>query len=121
MSNSEGRTGSAKHLEDHEHRLASIEEKLALRESELAVKSREVEESNAHQAATAEVLAIISNSPSNVQPVLDKIATIACRLCEADNASVFLILEALPDNKKTVLMKSLVRAKHPQKSLPSCL
>jgi len=91
MSKIEGKTGSARQLEELEHRLADIKEELALREADLAVKSREVEESTAHQAATAEVLAIISKSPSNVQPVLDKIATIACRLCEADHASIYLV------------------------------
>jgi signal transduction histidine kinase len=41
------------------------------------------------QAATAEILRVISSSPTNVQPVFDAIAASAVRVCGARIASVF--------------------------------
>jgi C4-dicarboxylate-specific signal transduction histidine kinase len=41
------------------------------------------------QAATAEVLRIISNSPTEIQPVLNAVGENAARLCDANNAVIF--------------------------------
>jgi signal transduction histidine kinase len=41
------------------------------------------------QAATAEILRVISRSPTDVQPVFDSIAAAALRLCAAGSANVF--------------------------------
>ena len=40
------------------------------------------------QTATAEILAVISSSPANAQPVFDAIAVHALRLCDAEGAVV---------------------------------
>jgi GAF domain-containing protein len=49
----------------------------------------ELEGRNRDLTATSEILRVISDSPTDVQPVLEAIAESAERLCEADLASVF--------------------------------
>jgi GAF domain-containing protein/anti-sigma regulatory factor (Ser/Thr protein kinase) len=53
-------------------------------------RSKELRESLEYQTATAELLAVISRSPSKVQPVFDLIVKTAQRLCHADHAFVLL-------------------------------
>ncbi len=53
---------------------------------------RRLAEAQAQQAATAEILKVISGSPTNVQPVYDAIVSSAARLCSAKDA-VILVLD----------------------------
>jgi len=63
--------------------------------TELEHRNKELSESLEQQTATSEILRVISQSPTDVQPVFDTIAKNARRLCTADSASVLRLDGAL--------------------------
>jgi signal transduction histidine kinase len=56
---------------------------------ELQARNRELTESLEQQTASAEILRVISRSPTDAQPVFDAIARNAKRLCEGEFCAVF--------------------------------
>jgi signal transduction histidine kinase len=66
-----------------------VQSELTILCAENARLSSELDESIAYQAATSEVLKVISRSPSELQPILETIVNVANRLCEADGANIW--------------------------------
>jgi GAF domain-containing protein len=56
---------------------------------ELETRNRDLTESLEQQTATAEILRVISSSPTDVRPVFDTIIKNAVRLCDTQEGSVF--------------------------------
>ena len=62
----------------------------ATHQTEMARVIRERDEALEQQTAISDILRVISNSPSNVQPVLDSVAEHAARMCEAQIVDIIL-------------------------------
>src|SRR6266508_2087124 len=57
---------------------------------QLEIRTKELDEALEQQAATSEVLGIISSSPRELEPVFETILANATRLCEASHATLWL-------------------------------
>src|SRR5882757_3370903 len=73
---------------------AALEESYSGLEQKVEERTAELRESLDQQTATADVLRVISQSPTDVQPVLRAVTTAACRFCGASDAVVILRDEA---------------------------
>jgi GAF domain-containing protein len=62
---------------------------------EVQARTRELSESLEQQTAISEILRVISNSPSDVQPVLESVAENAARICGAQNVDIILADEGV--------------------------
>src|SRR6516162_1804328 len=68
-----------------------LQESYADLENKVEQRTAELSESLEQQTAISEILRVISNSPSDVTPVLASVAEHAARICEAQYADIFVV------------------------------
>src|SRR5712692_213930 len=69
-------------IETLEKRLRSLERQLGRKDREAQAHAAELAEAREREAATSEILRVISSSPTDLQPIFDAIAESAVRLCD---------------------------------------
>jgi two-component system, NtrC family, sensor kinase len=67
---------------------ADLRQTVAALQRELDQRTAERDEALAQQAATGEILGVISRSPTDIQPVFEAIVARAATLCEAEFSAV---------------------------------
>ena len=67
-----------------------LEQKVEVRTRELAEANRDLTEALEQQTATSEILRVISQSPTSIEPVLSALVKSATRFCAAQDAVIFL-------------------------------
>src|SRR5262249_6634421 len=70
---------------------ARLFQELTQRTADLETSNLNLSEALEQQSATSEILSVIANSATEIQPVLDVVAATAARLCEATDAHIRLI------------------------------
>jgi signal transduction histidine kinase len=68
-----------------------LQESYADLENKVEQRTAELSESLEQQTAFSEILRVVSNSPSDVRPVLASVAEHAARICEAQYADIFIV------------------------------
>ncbi len=76
----------------------------------------ETKEALERQTATAEILKVISSSPTDIQPVLDAVGENAARLCDANNAVIFRLEGGLL--RQVAAYGGIPTTSHPTEGLP---
>src|SRR5689334_6889359 len=72
------------------------------RDQQLAESAKELQDCKRHltealeqQTATSEILGVIASSPTDIQPVLNTVAANAARVCGANDANIWMVVEGL--------------------------
>ena len=81
--------------------------------TELAQRNNALTDSLEQQTATSEILRVISQSPTDTQPVFDTIAAAALKLCNANSAKVVTF------DGKLIQLAALANV-HPRKARMHC-